>query len=295
MTIATEYTEEWLQPNRPQPMWDKNINRVIKDFLDNGIKDGWPDNKQIYEIFKEEVDDWVNRSSFNTLTGFDSFPIRDVCAGCTQFIDNLYMQYGYNGLMTFKGDYKYHWRLNNNIKYVTLENIGYVSLNNDCSRKPLLIAMPFPKTGDIHLDMDTILNRCYELNIPVHIDGAWITCSRDITFNFNHPAIKSIAISLSKGLALGWNRVAVRYSRVPLNDSIGLMNEYSMNCKSLAWLGVHFLRSLEPDYFWKKYEDAYNKVCKDFELTPTKAIHLAKLQNGDPVGVRPLIRYLADV
>lgn len=294
MTIATEYTEEWLQPNRPQPMWDKNINNVIKDFLDNGIKDGWPDNEKIYEIFKEEFNEWINKSSFNTLSGFDSFPIRDVCAGCTQFIDNLYMQNGYDGLMIFEGDYKYHWRLNNDIKYVTLENIGYQSLNSNGKRKPLLIAMPFPKTGDIHFDMDLILNRCYELNIPVHIDGAWITCCRDITFNFDHPAIHSFAISLSKGLALGWNRVAVRYSRVPLNDSIGLMNEYNMNCKSLAWFGVHFLRSLEPDYFWKKYEKAYNKVCDDFNLQPTKAIHLAKLQNDDPVGVRPLIRYLED-
>jgi len=299
MTTATEYTKEWLQPDRPQPMWDKNINNVIKDFLDNGIKNGWPDNEKIYDVFKEEFDIWIKKSSFNMLTGFDAFPIRDICAGCTQFIDNLYMKHGPNGIMTFKGDYKYHWRLNNDIQYITLSDLmkDGIRINSDGIpgwNKPLLIALPFPATGDIHVDMDQILDRCLELGIPVHIDGAWVTCCRDITFDFNHPAIHSFAISLSKGVALGWNRVAVRYSRTHQTDLISLMNDYNMNCKSLAWFGIHFLRSLEPDYFWKKYEDAYNKVCKDFNLLPTKAIHLAKLQNGNPVGIRPLIRYLED-
>ena len=291
MTIATEYTKEWLQENRPQPMWDRNINKVIKDFSDNGVKGGCPDEDVIYDVFKEEFHTWIQKL---TLTGFDAFPKKDICIGCTQFIDNLYMSYGPNGLMIFEGDYKYHWRLNNDIKYVTLENIAYLSLNPDGSRKPLLIAMPFPTVGDIHCDMDQILSRCYELNIDVHIDGAWISCSRDIIFHFNHPAIKSFAISLSKGLGLGWNRIGIRYSRSSLNDSISLMNDFNMNCRSLAWIGLHFIRSLDPDYFWQKYGDAYYKICKDFELIPTKTIHLAKNQHGTSFGVRPLLRFLAD-
>lgn len=292
MTTATEYTKEWLQQDRPQPMWDKYINYIIQDYHNNGVKHGCPDEDVLYQIFKNEFEEWINKSSFNTLTGFEQFPIRDICIGCTQFIDNLYIKE--NEIMIFEGDYKYHWRLNNDIKYVTLENIRYLSLKNNGKRKPLLIAMPFPKTGDIHLDMNTILNRCDELNIPVHIDGAWITCCRDITFNFNHPAIHSFAISLSKGLALGWNRIGIRYSRTPQQDSISLMNDYNMNCRSLAWMGLHFLRSLEPDFFWKKYENVYYKICKDFNLTPTKAIHLARAQNGTSYGIRPLLRFLAD-
>ena len=285
MTTATEYTEKWLQQGRPQPMWDKNINRIIRDFHSNGVKNGCPDEDVLYDVFKDEFINWINRSSFNTLTGFEYFPIRDICIGCTQFIDNLYMKE--NSIITFEGDYKYHWRLNNHIEYATLDTLEFTT-------KDVLIAMPFPKTGDIHLDMNKILDKCYEANIPVHIDGAWVTCCRDITFDFNHPAIHSFAISLSKGLALGWNRIGIRFSRIPQEDSIGLMNDYNMNCRSLAWLGLHFLRSLEPDYFWKKYENAYYKICEDFDLTPTKAIHLARAQDGTSYGIRPLLRFLAD-
>lgn len=293
VTIATEYTKEWLQHDRPQPMWDKHINYIIQDYHDNGVKRGRPDEDVLYQVFKNEFEEWIKGSVFNTLMGFEHFPIRDICIGCTQFIDNLYMKHGPKGIMIFEGDYKYHWRLNNDIEYVNLELLAYRSLNTDGSRKPLLISLPFPATGDIHDNMEEILDRCLELNIDVHIDGAWITCSRDITFNFNHPAIKSFAISLSKGLALGWNRIGVRYSRTPQTDSIGLMNDFNMNCRSLAWIGLHFLRSLEPDYFWMRYEEAYDKVCLDFDLEPTNTIHLA-LQDGHAVGVRPLLRYLED-
>lgn len=292
MTTATKYTRDWLQRGRSQPMYDKNINRVVKSFFKDF--DG-PWENEVYDIFIEEFEQWLNNSTFNNLKGFDAFPRRDVCMGCTQFIDDLYMAHNLTGVMTFKNDYKYHWRLNNDIKYVTLENIAQLSLNNDGSRKPLLIALPFPAIGDIHIDMDEILKCCVELNIDVHIDGAWITCCRDITFNFDHPAIKSFAISLSKGLGLGWNRVAVRYSREHNeHNSICLMNDFSMNCKSLTWMGIHFIRNLAPDYFWKKYGDAYNKICQDFDLAPTKAIHIAMLQDGESVGTRPLLRFLAD-
>ena len=46
-----------------------------------------------------------------------------------------------------------------------------------------------------------------------------------------------------------------------------------------------------PEYFWKKYEKKYFKVCEDFNLKPTKTVHLA-LDNDKPVGVRSLLRAL---
>ena len=69
------------------------------------------------------------------------------------------------------------------------------------------------------------------------------------------------------------------------------MNDFNMNNESLVWLGVKFMNKFGSDYWWNKYGDVYEKVCKDFNLKPTKAIHLA-LDNDKPVGVRPLMRCL---
>jgi len=138
--------------------------------------------------------------------------------------------------------------------------------------------------------MNLILDRCSDLGIPVHIDGAWISCIRDIDFNFDHPAIQTIGISLSKG-GLGGNRIGLRFARKTPKGAITIMNDFNMNSQALVSMGIKFMEELGPEYFWNIYGEAYKKVLNDFGLQPTKAIHLAS-KDGKPVGIRPLLRCL---
>ena len=150
--------------------------------------------------------------------------------------------------------------------------------------------MPFPFYGDVHPDMIEILDTAHEKNIPVHIDGAWISCIRDIEFNFDHPAIQTVGISLSKG-GMGGNRIGLRFARKRPEGAVTIMNDFNMNSQALVSMGIKFMEELGPEYFWTQYKNHYAKVCEDFDLQPTKAIHLAS-KDGRPVGVRPLLRCL---
>tara|TARA_S200000501_G_scaffold143806_1_gene135765 strand:- start:2388 stop:3233 length:846 start_codon:yes stop_codon:yes gene_type:complete len=277
--IKRQYTKEWLQFDRPQPMYDKSINK----FYDNFYKENPVHNHDLDNIFKNKFIEWLDNHILNSFIGYKEFKYLDICVGCTQFIDDIYQRVGQENVMIFENDYKYHWRLNNNINYTTLDTLT--------STKELIIAMPFPYCGDVHTDMQRILDKCEALNIPVHIDGAWISCCRDITFNFNHPAIATFAISLSKG-GLGGNRIGIRFSKKRPNGAITIMNDFNMNCQSLVSMGIKFIDTFGAEYFWKQYESKYKKVCKDFNLLPTKTIHLAKTIDDKPVGVRPLLRCL---
>ena len=275
--IATDYSPKFLQVERPKPLSDRHIESEIQKILhgnwDHDITD------QVYTDFKQECEEWIFNSKLNNLKGIDTFTRKDVIIGCTQFIDNLYMQ---GPVQVLRGDYRYHERLG--LAYV--KDVG--SLIPDI---PLIIAMPFPSIGAPHQDMEEILHECKIKNIAVHIDGAWISCCRDITFDFNHVAIRSVGISLSKGLGLGWNRIGLRWTRQSKADSVTIMNDFRMNNRALVMIGLHFIRNLEPDYLWNTHGERYYKVCKDFNLTPTKSIYLA-LRDGQPVGVSRLIRYL---
>ena len=277
--IAPDYSAEYLQVERPRPLSDRRIERTIQEILDGGWDRDITD--QVYEDFENECQSWIFGSALNQLSGIESFARRDIIIGCTQFIDSIYMQ----GLVqVVRGDYRYHERLGT--AYV--KDVG--SLIPDI---PLIIAMPFPQVGAPHLDMDEILKECELKNIPVHIDGAWISCCRDIEFDFDHPQIESVGISLSKGLGLGWNRIGLRWTRSTKPDAISIMNDFNMNCRALVKIGLHFLREFPADYLWKVHGNRYYKVCADFGLTPTKSIYLAQRQ-GEPVGVAPLIRYLEE-
>ena len=271
-----QYTREWLQYERQQPMYDESIN----DFYDDVFRSNPVHNGTLYGTFEDEFIIWLKNHKYSIFSGIDAFPVRHIIQGCTQFIDDLYQRCG--DIQTFEKDYKYHWRLNNNIKYATIDTLD--------PNKELLISMPFPYYGDVYPDMYDILDKCEDLNIPVHVDSAWISCIRDIEFDFNHPAIKTFGISLSKG-GIGGNRIGLRFARQEPEGAVTIMNNFNMNQQSLMHIGIKFMQDLGPEFFWKKYEDKYYKVCKDFDLKPTKTVHLA-LDGNKPVGIRSLLRSL---
>ena len=277
--VAKSYSNLFLETDRPQPLSDKKIESLITEIIYGNIPKNISDN--IYDLFKIEFIEWLNNSKLNKIRGLENFKRLDICTGCTQFIDTLYMN---NTIQTLKNDYKYHERLG--ISYVQSPN---TLLNNI----PLIIAMPFPSIGAPHDNMNEILEECLEKNIDVHIDGAWITCCRDINFNFTHPAIKSVAISLSKGLGLGWNRIGLRWHKENISDAISLMNDFHMINRANVIIARHLIKNLIPDYLWNTHMKRYYKICNDFNLTPTNSIYLA-IQNNHPVGLSPLIRYLEE-
>jgi hypothetical protein len=278
-SINRQYNKEWLQFERPQPMYDSSIN----DFYDGFYRENPVHIKDLEDRFKNSFIKWLDNHTLNSLKGYDAFKRLDISHGCTQYIDDIYQRLGKYNVMILENDYKYHWRLNNQIKYTTIDTLD--------PNKELLIAMPFPYYGDVHPQTDEILDRCYQLKIPVHVDGAWISCCRDIDFDFDHPSIETFCISLSKG-GLGGNRIGLRFSRSVPEGALTIMNDFNMNSQSLMSMGIKFMETFGPEYFWKKYEKEYKQVCKDFDLVSTNAIHLAKTKEGVPVGIRPLLRCL---
>ncbi len=273
--VALEYSAEYLEVERPSPLTDNQIEKTIQDVLSGNLDADITDS--VYTNFKEEAANWIFGSKLNQLSGITGR--LDIINGCTQFIDNIYMQ---GPVQVLRGDYKYHERLG--LAYV--KDVGSL-----IPGIPLIIAMPFPRIGAPHQDMEEIIEESRLKNIHVHIDGAWITCCRDIRFDFSDPVIQSVGISLSKGLGLGWNRIGLRWTRQSQADSVTIMNDFRMNNRALSMIGLHFVRNFSSDYLWNTHGNRYYQVCNDFGLEPTNSIYLA-LRNGQPVGVSPLIRYL---
>lgn len=278
LLTAKSYSKDYLQIDRPQPYIDSMIEKTILDIATDKMPIDISD--IVYENFKTEIEDYIFNSDLNNLKKSNKHVKKDICIGCTQFIDNLYMK---SDIQILENDYRYHQRLNPDIKFVKPGSLR--------KNIPMILAAPFPSIGDVRTDMLDILDECSDKNIPVHIDGAWITCCKLIDIDFNHPAIESYAVSLSKGLGLGWNRVGIRYSKPNTVDSISIMNDFRMNLRAVVNIGLYFMRTIPRDYLWKTYSDNYDKICKDFKLTPTKSIYLA-LDKGQPVGLSPLLRLL---
>ena len=275
-----EYSKSLLQYGRPQSMYDSEVHRYISELTKSG--ENFAENPaQLFQDFKKSFHKWIIGSQMYTIEGLESFPDRDIILGVTQYLDDLHIT---KQVVVLENEYKYHWRIfgnSLNIKKPSELETGDV----------LIISLPFCYCGDIHPEMEIILQICSSREIPVHVDGCWLGCCRDIQFNFNQPCIQSVGFSLSKSLGLGANRIGLRYSRKRWKGPVSIMNDFNMTSQILVWVGLKFIHRFGPDLWQKKYSKAYEKVCMDFNLTPTKAIHLA-YDGARPVGVRPLLRVL---
>lgn len=275
------YSKDLIQPVRPRAMYDNEIHTVEKQQY---IRDYNQSVEELTIEFKQKIDRWINSHQRIRFYGLDKFTDRNVILGVTQQLDELHMQYK-NRIAVFQGDYKYHWRLDPNVRCRTIDTLAHDDV--------LVLSVPFPGIGDMHPQTLEILNRCKDLNIPVHIDGAWFGCSRKISLNCDHPAIQTVSISLSKALGMGVHRIGLRYAKDPQQGPVKIMNDFSYTNIADMWMGIKMIDKFGADFWWNKYENHYNRICADFNLKPANAIHVA--WDGDTlVGIRQLLRYLQE-
>ncbi len=219
----------------------------------------------------------LKSTKINKLVGYKPFKYQEVIIGVTQFIDNLVMKHGLDNLQILEHDYKYYWRLNQDIQYA---RIGNLKPNSE-----MIIGLPFPGHCAIHTDMKDIISECNEKNISLHLDCAWMGCVKNVEFDFNQPCIKTFAMSFSKAYGLGWNRIGIRWSRsIDPTDSITIFNHHDMYNSSLIKIAYHYIKEFDIDYLWNKYKNAYDKICKETLTMPTDIVWLGKDIKGNLVG-----------
>jgi hypothetical protein len=283
--------------SRKRPLYDNEVhqfhnclhNTMRLDNYRSTITNDTDAYKEITTLFKEKMHEWICNHRLISFTGLDAFPDRNICLGVTHQLDELHMMHN-KKIVVFDGDYYYHYRLFPKTKTRTVDTLSA----NDV----LVVATPFTfYDNDVHPEMSAILEKCLQLKIPVHIDAAWYPCCRDINFNVDHPAIKSITFSLSKAFGMGAHRIGLRYTREPMHGPIKLMNDFNYVNVADAWIGLEFMQHFGTDFWWRKYEKHYNAILQHCNLAPSKAIHTAQLlkENGEfirPVPMRHALLYM---
>lgn len=266
-------------------MFDRGFARLLKE----GMNDAFHFDDDLTKNFLGRFDRWIHESRLNEVRGLAAFSGRDLISGVTHDLDDLHIRHG-SRLVCLEREYSYHWRLRPEIVQRRLDTLATGDV--------LVFAIPFAYYGRAHAQTARILDRCLELGIPVEVDAAWFGCLRGFQFDYDHPAIRSVAFSLSKGLGLGSHRCGVRYSRTREPGPVTLINDFNMEIRSPFACGLRFMDAFGSDYLQERYGDVYRHVCERYGLEPTQAIHIAmdRMESGElfPVGVRPFLRYLLE-
>lgn len=233
--------------------------------------------------FLIQATEYFTSSKINTIGGLNAFPVREIIMGCNHAIDSLIMRYGLGGLQIFEHDYKYYQRLDPRKQFAQPGQL--------IPGVPILMALPSPGWLGVHPQQREILDEALDKSCAVHIDGAWMGAAKGIRFNFDHPAVHSVSLSLSKSMDLWWNRVGVRFSRqVDDTDPVTIYNKHKMLSERVIQIGLAHLEKIPPDHVWTHYHDSYYEMCMELKLRPTHMIHVAQsMDRKQMFGVKYLL------
>jgi hypothetical protein len=138
----------------------------------------------------------------------------------------------------------------------------------------LLISLPFSGNGGTHERMQEAFDTCDKLGIPVFIDACWFGCCSGLYFDFARDCIQAVAFSTTKSLKTDAWRNGMIFSKHRVGGIQKLYEWRWLSSFNLA-IGLHQMKSFNPDYMVNKYSDVYRRVCLDLKLKTTNTIFIA--------------------
>jgi len=236
--------------------------------------------------FLEFYPEWIASSKLNQFRGLEDFPKRYVSLGVTQALDwwhNWCLSQGLR-LKMFRGEYPYN-------RDVWLgEHMGWDKSIDDIGLDrgdAVIISVPFSGSGRKHERWKWLIEECNAKDIPVFVDCAWFGTCFDIEVKLNHPCIKMVAFSTTKGLSCGNWRAGIVFSKVNEKDfkratdgSLETQTDWNHGNHLNTAIANRLMAEFSPDTIPKKYMASHIAVCKHYGLIPTQTVHIAEGQRG---------------
>lgn len=221
--------------------------------------------------FLAEMTLWLQAHSNNKIKALDQFTA-DFSAGTTQSFDSFYWRHRDRRMRCLVGEYFYH------LKTWISTGVDWAFVTDTDPLMPgdaLVLSVPFCDTGNQPAGIDTLLDTCDRLEIPVLIDGCYYPISQGITIDLDHQCIDTATFSLSKAFPIAHLRIGIRYTRDHVFDGQKLLNTVNYNNVFSAYVGRKLMSRFESDYIYKVYRDRQIQTCQDLGLTASSSVLFA--------------------
>ena len=245
-------------------------NPVLTEFIDFTMMNDFMSHVRsphVVDQFLNRYRHWLQSSQLNDFKGLDVPWHAAYSNGTTEVFDKWYIRNQGKRLRMFRGEYMYHIATHRNL------NLSYAWLEDEPLdfNDHVIISMPFADNGDLRYETQSVLDSAAIMNIPVLIDAAYVGLTQGLEFNFNHPAIDTIAFSLSKSFPVANARIGMRLTRHNLDDGLDIYRLTGYENRWGAALGNILLASYGVDYNVTAYGHWQKFKCQEMgiEASPT--------------------------
>lgn len=223
--------------------------------------------------------EWIQASRLNRFSGLSEkeFPHASYVHGTSQAFDFFYREHFHKRFRFMKGEFAYH-------KIFSRNTLQSAPLEEDVLRQgdALIVSLPFSDSGGLPEGLSQTLDECARLQIPVLIDAAYIGISTGLEFDFSHPAIHTVATSLSKTFyGAAYARVGVRFQRKHIDDPVDFFNDVGMFSRVGWHLGIQMMHKFSADYIAEKYRATQIAICQELGVEPSSCVIFGIARSDD--------------
>ena len=247
----------------------KELENFVNDCIHQVASENILQDIDIQTKFLTEYLLWIKSGRNNTFIGLDDFSVKAFSAGTTESFDKFYLKNSSRRLRYFKGEYMYHM-----VAARQYFEKGSCFLEDQplSGNDAVVISLPFSDTGNAHKDMESVLDMCDLLDIPVLVDCAYFGICSGITFNLNHKCITDLTFSLSKSFPVPHLRIGMRLTRTDDDDSLLVMNKTNYINRLGAGVGLKIIQRFGPDYIHGRYRSSQERICKELNVDPSSCV-----------------------
>ena len=163
------------------------------------------------------------------------------------------------------------------MKRLWYSNAKFAWLDEDELREGdvVMISVPFSDSCTLPENLEDLLTKCDDLNIPVMLDFAYLNIAVGLKIDLTHPCIEYIVSSLSKVFPVENHRIGIRLQRKKFEDQLYVINEFHYNYINLlsAYLGTEMMKKFSADHVYKKYRRDQIMMCESMELEPADCVY----------------------
>lgn len=252
-----------------KPIQDKEV----RNFIDQILKTLTIDQIDTFEYSEYEKvwRDWISDSSYNKISGLETFKHSAFLSGSTNAFPEFISRYPNRRIRVSKSDFvmtKIVSRIQQR-DFLFLED-GDLD-PNDC----LIFSHPFSGNGKTLPNYQTLLDQADMFGVPVMVDACYFTVSHGIDYDLSHVSIKEINFSLSKNYSSTNLRTGIRFTKEFVDDSISATLSMGIFNKFSAIVGYQLLKHFSHDWFISKYISAYEQICTELNLEKTNTLSFA--------------------
>ena len=230
------------------------------------------DHEQIKKNYLNTYKEWMF-STHPNIVGWQDFNELCFTQGTTESFAQFFLRYREkHRLRLCKGEYFYS-QMMKALWYTN--NFAWVDEDSIRPGDVVLISVPFSDTGKEPKDLEQLLCKCDDNNVPVMLDLAYINLATGIKVDLTHKCIEYVVSSLSKVFPVELYRIGIRMQRKKFEDQLYVINEANYNYINIlsAYVGTNLMQTYTADYIYKKYYPKQIEFCERLNLSPSPCVY----------------------